>query len=168
VTRKPEQAAASQGDQLAAPPHQNHGLFSDHYLNQTLPLPGSGWGFYAEDEKVLQALGEIREIYNRFTPTQNEAQTEDRLIRPILKALGHIYELQPALQTPDTAGKPDYVFYKDESSRLANAGRKLTEEALADRALAVGEAKYWDRPRVVSKCAVGNLSKQNPAYQILV
>lgn len=50
-------------------PHRNLGLFSDHYLNVTLPgraLAGEAEGMVAEVSRVLDA----------YTPSQNEAQTE--------------------------------------------------------------------------------------------
>ncbi len=61
-----------------------------------------------------------------------------------------IFEVQPALTTPDGTKRPDYVFYRDAASLNANKGRTLNEELLRGSAPAVGDAKYWDRPLDVS------------------
>ena len=39
---------SSQESALAAPAHRNHGLFSDYYLEKTLPAT-AGWAAYAQD-----------------------------------------------------------------------------------------------------------------------
>lgn len=94
---------------LSAAPHANHQLFSDHYLNRTLPQR-LDW------TELLEAAGSVREtltaLFAAFTPSDNEAQTEDGWIKPVLKALGHDFEVQPALKTPDGTKRPDYVFYR--------------------------------------------------------
>jgi hypothetical protein len=131
------------------PPHQNHGLFSDHFLNATLPARPE-WQHLIESTDVRDALGAIQAIVARYTPSTNEAQTEDDLIKPVLRALGHTFEVQASLEAPGTARKPDYVFYNDEAAQRATEGRKLTEHLLAGRAYAVGDAKYWDRKLDVS------------------
>jgi hypothetical protein len=51
----------------------------------------------------------IAPIVRAYVPSDNEAQTEEDLIRPVLSALGHTFEVQPALRTPDGTKKPDYV-----------------------------------------------------------
>ncbi len=66
--------------------------------------------------------------------------------------MGHegIFEVQPALATPDGTKRPDYVFYRDAASLNANKGRTLNDELLWGSAPAVGGAKYWNRPLDVS------------------
>jgi hypothetical protein len=75
-----------------ATPHRNHGLFSDHYLENTLPgLPG--WDELLEEVRSVRR--EISEVFERYAPTENEAQTERDLIRPILRLLDHeAFEVQ--------------------------------------------------------------------------
>ena len=85
--------------------HNNQQLFSDHYLNVTLPQRPE-WKMLAYD--AGQALARITPIVRAYVPSDNEAQTEEDLIRPILRALGHTFEVQPALKTPDGTKKPDY------------------------------------------------------------
>ena len=58
---------------LAAPPHQNQQLFSDHYLNVILPARPD-WRM-AEAE-AARLLAEIQAIFAAYTPSANEAQTQ--------------------------------------------------------------------------------------------
>jgi Eco57I restriction-modification methylase len=145
--------------------HNNQQLFSDHYLNVTLPQRPE-WQLLAHDARpVLEAVGRIVRAY---VPSQNEAQTERDLVRPVLEALGHTFEVQASLKTPDGTKKPDYVFYRDAAGLAANKNKTLDETLLQNRAFAVGDAKYWDRPLDVTlKQAGGDLfTNKNPAYQI--
>ena len=83
----------------------------------------------------------------------------------MLEALGHRYNVQVGMQTPLGAKVPDYVFYPDEATRQA-AKRGVLTEADFQGALAVGDAKAWERPldRAAPK-AVSTLH-ENPSLQI--
>jgi very-short-patch-repair endonuclease len=150
-----------------AAPHANQQLFSDHYLNETLPQRPD-WNMLAHD--AGQALARITPIVEAFlrAPAQNEAQTEDDLVKPVLRALGHTFEIQANLATPDGTKKPDYVFYANQAAQDANKSVKVLDEAaLAGKAFAIGDAKYWDRPLDVNLKTAGDpFSNKNPAYQI--
>jgi len=145
--------------------HNNQQLFSDHYLNVVLPQRPE-WQLLAHD--AARALAAITPILRTFQPSQKEAQTEDDLIKPVLRALGHTFEVQAALKTPDGTKQPDYLFYRDQAARDANkATRVLDDAALHGRAFAVGDAKHWDRPLDSTlKSASDPFSNKNPAYQI--
>lgn len=145
--------------------HNNQQLFSDHYLNVTLPQRPE-WKMLAYD--AGQALARITPIVRAYVPSDNEAQTEEDLIRPILRALGHTFEVQPALKTPDGTKKPDYVFYRDLAALNANKNRTLDEALLHGKAFAVGDAKYWDRPldQNLKRANADPFTNKNPAYQI--
>jgi hypothetical protein len=151
----------------AGRPHRNHGLFSDHYLNATLPGRPDWQALATEAEG---AMAEVSRILDAYAPSQNEAQTEEDLVRPVLRALGHegTYEVQPALETPEGTKRPDYVFYRDTASRDADKDRRLTDEILKDRAFAVGDAKFWERPLDASLRSGSRdaFSNKNPSYQI--
>lgn len=152
---------------LAPALHANHQLFSDHYLNSTLPQR-PGW------LELAQTAAPVREsvaaLLAAYTPSDNEAQTEEGLIKPVLKALGHNFEVQPALKTPEGTKKPDYVFYRSQMALNANKGKTLTEELLRTGSFAVGDAKYWERPLDVALKGKGKetdvFSNKNPGYQI--
>ncbi len=146
-------------------PHNNHQLFSDHYLNHTL-RQRVDW------EVLSDAAGPVREkiaaLFQAFTPSDNEAQTEDGLIKPVLKALGHDFEVQPALKTAEGTKKPDYVFYRDLAALNANKRKTLTDALLLHKSFAVGDAKFWDRPLDVALKGkeADVFSNKNPGYQI--
>ncbi len=147
-------------------PYASHGLFSDHYLTITLPQ-ATRWQSLAMSDEVAATFSRITGIVASYVPSDNEAQTEEDLVKPILHALGHTFEVQPTLDTPGTPTKPDYVFYQDQVALVANKGKKLTEEILDGRAFAIGDAKHWDRPLDVSlKGASHVFSNKNPASQI--
>ena len=155
---------SSQENALAAPAHRNHGLFSDHYLDNTLPAT-EGWAALVEEARPVRR--KVREILAAYTPSENEAQTEEGLIRPILRALGHDFRVQAPLQTPGGAKVPDYVLYRDRAALEASGDEVLTEQSLAGRAFAVGETKHWDRPLDVSLKRKGDaFTNRNPGYQI--
>jgi hypothetical protein len=128
-------------------PHRNRGLFSDHYLNATLPTRPDWRGMANE---ARPALEEIAGLLDAYTPSENEAQVEEELVRPVLRLLGHTFEVQPALATPEGTKGPDYVLYRDVRSVAANKDKTLTDDSLKGRAFAVADAKYYERPLDVS------------------
>ncbi|CAN5839658.1 hypothetical protein BH23ACT11_BH23ACT11_13110 [soil metagenome] len=144
--------------------HRNSGLFSDHYLNVTLPHRTVWQQLAPEAEKFME---ELADIFAAYTPSNNEAQTEADLVRPVLRALGHDFEVQASLQTPEGTKKPDYVLYKNAESLAANKNLTLDEELLSGKSFAVGDAKYWDRPLDVAlKDSKKDSLTNNPSYQI--
>jgi hypothetical protein len=82
---------------LAEASHHNQGLFSDHYLDHILPKQ---WDILRDE--ASQVMTQLQSLYAKFTPnTNNEAQTEDNWIKPVLRAIGHIFEVQAPLKVPD-------------------------------------------------------------------
>ncbi|PDW02984.1 Eco57I restriction-modification methylase domain-containing protein [Candidatus Viridilinea mediisalina] len=150
---------------LATPAHHNQQLFSDYYLNYILPTYAD-WRLLVDKAAVL--LEQLQEIWAAFVPGGNEAQTEDDLIKPVLQALGHTFEIQAALRTPDGTKKPDYIFYRDAAARDALKGATLDDTLPTHGCIAVGDAKYWDRPLDMTlKLKSGDaFSNKNPAFQI--
>lgn len=146
--------------------HNNRQLFSDHYLNVMLPQHNDWRELVVAAEPIL---GQIRRIYAAYVPSDNEAQLEEDVVRPVLKALGHTFEVQAPLATADGTKRPDYVFYRDASALAANKNKTLTDDLLGG-AYAIGDAKAWDRPfdKVQSHQGKGGdtLSNKNPSYQI--
>ena len=152
---------------IIAAPHSNHQLFSDHYLNYTLPQRAD-WSLLADAAGVVRE--KIAALLTAFTPSAIEAQAEEGFIKPVLKALGHDFEVQPALKTPEGTKKPDYVFYRDLAALNANKRKTLTDALPQQGAFAVGDAKYWERPLDVALKGKGKetdvFSNKNPGYQI--
>ncbi len=108
-------------------PHRNQGLFSDHYLNATLP-ERPDWRGLADEARP--AMEDIARLLDSYAPSGNEAQVEEELVRPVLRLLDHTFEVQPALKTPEGTKRPDYVLYGDARSLAANKDRTLTDELL--------------------------------------
>ena len=75
-----------------AQPHSNQQLFSDHYLNTTLPQRAK-WKLLAHD--AARALTAIAPVVRAYVPSDNEAQTEEELIRPVLRMLGIASKCRP-------------------------------------------------------------------------
>ncbi len=149
------------------PPHHNQQLFSDHYIDVILPQRQDWQLLTVEVQPLMQ---EITAIFMKYKPSGKEAQAEYRLVRPVLEALGHTFEVQPSLITPHGTKTPDYVFYRDETSLEENKGKKLTEAILQSRAFAIGDAKYWNCPLDIAIKADGKdrelFINKNPSYQI--
>src|SRR6266568_8925443 len=93
---------------LAPYPHRNQQLFSDHYLNVILPRR-EDWQLLAVEAELIRR--DLQRILAGYTPSDKEAQVEDDFVKPILKRLGHTFEVQPSLETPAGTKAPDYMFY---------------------------------------------------------
>jgi hypothetical protein len=150
---------------LLTRPHNNRQLFSDHYLDAVLPTRPEWAALAAEAAPVM---ARIAALFAAFTASDNEAQTEQELVRPVLAALGHTFEVQPALRTPDGTKKPDYVLYRDRATVGTAKNAVLDDTVVARGALAVADAKYWDRPLDVALKDKGGdpFTNKNPSYQI--
>jgi hypothetical protein len=152
---------------IGATHHRNSGLFSDHYLNVTLPRREDWQTLAVAARPVLDA---VKSIYAAYTPSDNEAQIERDLIRPVLAALGHTFEVQAPLATSDGTKRPDYVFYRDDTALIGAKSKILTDDLLRGKAIAIGDAKSWDRPLDRTDKGRGKagdaLSNKNPSYQI--
>ena len=153
---------ASQLSLALAQRHHNRQLFADRYLDTTLPARPAWQALAAEAAPVL---AQVQAILAAFTPSANEAQTERDLVRPVLEALGHTFEVQASLRTPKGTKKPDYLFYRSQAALDANKGRVLTDADLG-AALAVGDAKYWERKLDVSSTSESDDISRVPADQI--
>lgn len=151
--------------------HHNQQLFSDHYLDVTLP-EREDWQALAANPETRAVMQRIVAIFKRYKPGEGEkeAQTEERFVKPVLRELGHVFEVQPSLATPGKAQTPDYVFYRDEEALEENKGKILNEALLAAKAYAVGDAKSWERSLDRALRTDGKdrdlLSNKNPSYQI--
>jgi hypothetical protein len=114
-------------------------LFSEHFLAHRLP----SWPeFAALDAASLRA--ELEDLWLREARAlvgANEGETEERLIRPILRATGHSFQL--FVEIPGTGKTPDYFLYPSEGERASDL---LEPRARIERAVAVADAKRFDLP----------------------
>ncbi|HVB73814.1 MAG TPA: N-6 DNA methylase, partial [Ktedonobacteraceae bacterium] len=145
--------------------HHNQQVFSDYYLDTLLPQRQDWQELLIEAEPVRD---EIAAIFAQYRPSDKEAQAEHDFIRPVLKALGHTFEVQASLATPDGVKLPDYIFYRDAHALNTNKGKRLTDTLLQSGAFAVGDAKYWDCPLDTAIRGRGSdpFTNKNPSYQI--
>ena len=99
------------------PPYlNNRSLFSDYYLTE-LVKDDPFWGESVRESEEVRR--KIEEIYSGVPHPEglNEAETEHRLIRPVLDALEHIYALQPSVGSPEGVRRPDFAFFPDADKR---------------------------------------------------
>ncbi|TMC24006.1 MAG: hypothetical protein E6J34_01205 [Chloroflexi bacterium] len=167
TNNKDQQPQVPQVQQLhfTPEPHSNQQLFSDHYLNVILPQR-SDWQLLATEASIT--LHELQQLFAAYTPSTKEAQAEEDFIKPVLRQLGHTFEVQASLKTPDGSKIPDYVFYRDQEALVANKSKKLNDALLTGSAIAVGDAKSWDRQLDISLKSEGGdpFTNKNPSYQI--
>jgi type I restriction-modification system DNA methylase subunit len=147
--------------------HRNHYLFSDYYLDHLLPRR-LDWQEATSEARA--AMKRLQVIYATFTPTENEAQTERDWIRPALEVLNHVFEVQPSIATPDGVRRPDYVFFPTREARQTAKPLQGQEDYPAT-ALAVGDAKHWDRSLDQTLKGDGRkprdpFTNKNPSWQI--
>lgn len=143
--------------------YESRGLFSDHFLRDRLPT----WREFAEldTSPLLAQLSELWGAERDALAKSNEAQTEERFIQPILAALGYEYTVHASLRagSPGRHREPDYALFLSSADREA-AGR-LSGGVRYERAVAVAEAKRFDRPLDVRRAA-RDLS-EDPVAQIV-
>ena len=147
----------------------NNGLFSENYLLHR--LPNEKRDPFVLEHWETEPLPEFSECYEwmlsawdeykTILPELNEAQLEDKWIRPILKRLGWNYEVQDRLKKRGKTQIPDYSLFADEQSYLAAKGAR-TDGAYFKHALAVADAKGMG----INLDGSGR-TNSNPSYQII-
>ena len=148
-------------------PHavKNQSLFSNYYLASRI-VEQSQWMNTPNIESDYTA---IKGLFDAVAPNAgqfNEAQTEREFIQPLLEQLGHVFEVQPTLQTSQGTKRPDYAFFP--SNEVHNAARShIVTNEFFKTALAVGDAKAWSRNLDRKTQGRGDpFNNQNPNYQI--
>ena len=144
---------------------KNRSLFSNYYLN-ALIVEHPQW---ADTPDIESDYAAIKDLFDTVAPNAahlNEAQTEQQFIRPVLERLGHVFEVQPTLHTPQGVQRPDYAFFPSRAERDVALSDSNTNQFF-NTALAVGDAKAWSR-NLDQKVRGGGdpFNNQNPNYQI--
>ena len=122
---------------------QNKTLFSTHYLQNRLPSL-TEW-----NEDIRPVFNNLRLFYQKaqqFGSMWSEAQTEEELIKPVLKMLGWSFIVQPKARRGGQVSRPDYALFADDASKTVAQPFQGQDEAFYGRALAIAEAKHWSRP----------------------
>ena len=127
-------------------PYVNRNLFSEHFLDELLPQDESWQVDQDTLNLALQAVSNLHAGREEEWAGSVEAQLERKLVRPVLEALGHRFEVQPSLPTPEAVHRPDYAFFVNDEERQEALRQSGGEIEYFDRAIAVGDAKRWDRP----------------------
>jgi hypothetical protein len=148
--------------------YRNTALFSDHYLSER--LPSSPW-FQRRRQAARDALTEISKIFVDVNPTvslreASEAQCEEDIIKPVLRALGHSFLVQTPTVGIGAKNFPDYALFQGDDDKSVARQEVLVSDY--SRALAIAEGKYWDRPLdKVVKSSRDYLTNANPSFQIV-
>src|SRR5713101_3932415 len=125
----------------------NQNLFSTNYLENRLPETDL---WKEADESVAQILQAVTAAYHDIRSLKlgpgEEASLEDRFIRPIFKALGFTWHVQPVTQRGSKKKRPDYALFASEADLKTAREEKDNLQRFFSQALTIAEAKYWDRP----------------------
>ena len=144
---------------------KNRSLFSDYYLD-SLIVGQSQW---TDTPNIESDYAAIKALFDAVAPNAehlNEAQTEREFIQPLLEQLGHVFEVQPSLQTSQGTRVPDYAFFASSDAHYA-AQPHINTNQFFNTALAIGDAKAWSRNLDRKIQGRGDpFTNHNPNYQI--
>lgn len=146
---------------LEPDPFAHRGLFARHFLLERLPE----WPEF-DPGRFSGLRDQLRELWRAEATglaNASEAQTEERFIRPVLRALGFEFIVQSDLPVLASRRQPDYALFLDEGSRQ-QASTAMGAGVYAN-AVAVADAKRFDRP-LSGRQPVGALS-EDPEAQII-
>ena len=139
---------------------RNEGLFSDHYLAEVLPRDPTLWSVpWLQDfrTELLALWRDQAPKVARYT----EPQLEEHFIRPVLRLLGHVLEVQPKVGQQ----KPDYAFFLNEDSSAAALSASSDAEYW-QHVIAVGEVKAWERKLDRAQAGGTDWDSRNPSFQV--
>src|SRR3990172_8356601 len=124
----------------------NQNLFSNNYLEHHLPAT-SLWK--TREEKISDVFDEIKKAFAAIKPLRlgpgEEAGLEDKFIRPVLKALGYEWDVQPTTKRGIKKKRPDYALFKDKAALEDARKEKDNLIRFFKHPLTILEAKYWGR-----------------------
>jgi hypothetical protein len=156
------------GLQILGEPFRTKNLFSRHYLETNFKDPKFNPSWDKVGDESALAFKEIKELWIKKTKILGklkESQLEDEFIRPVLKILGHIWDVQAIIPHAfGTFGTPDYAFFRDEETK-----NKVKQDKHVDyfkAAIGIGEAKAWDKNLDKRKKAKEKEERIIPSSQI--
>lgn len=143
----------------------NQNLFSNNYLSHRLPTT-SLWK--EQQEKIGDVFEVIKKAYgetkNLNLGPGEEAGLEDKFIRPVLKALGYEWDVQPTTKRGIKKKRPDYALFKDKRSLSDAREEKTNLTRFFKYPVTILEAKYWGR-RLNDVDPKDTLDKRDPTAQ---
>ncbi len=141
-------------------------LFTEDFLNEGVrgtetwrsATPDTVAAFRAALQSIIAQIADPARL--------NEAQTEDRIVKPILESLGWhgCYWVQERLETKGRANVPDYLFFGTPED-FAQADRERAAGERYPLAIAVGDAKAWSID--LDRRGSGAGADETPSGQIL-
>lgn len=145
--------------------YNNRSLFSDYYLEELLRDDPHWQAAHANAWEIRQRIANIWERAKPGIEDVREAEVERRFIRPVLDVLGHVYEVQPGVRSPEGTKTPDYAFFATADERNEASQRDIDD--YWKTTLAVGDAKAWERSLDKRLKGPGDpFTNHNPSYQI--
>lgn len=146
---------------LSLGPSSDRRLFSQHFLDEVLPTFPEYQALELGDLPV--ALQELWNGERQSLAGANEAQTEERFIKPVLEALGFEWTVQAGVPFASGRRQPDYALFANAEARIA--GDTVEGQARYEHAVAVADAKRFDRP-LDGRTREGG-SSEDPVAQII-
>lgn len=150
--------------QMTLSKRENQGLFSPHFLSERLS-DSQEWK-QLDNTTVETAFEEIKSIYHDRMPqleNKNESQTEKDFIRPVLRKLGHVFEVEE--KATNARRFPDFAFFTDDAAKDNAMDRKEKDGDFYETAIGVADAKRWGLKLDVSADSDQD-TYGNPNYQI--
>src|SRR5437899_1264063 len=132
-------------------PVLNQGLFSSNFRDtKFLDFP-IGRDTAGVLDRTAQAQAAVQATYDAAKragvfEARDEQKTEDKFIRPVLKALGWVYDPQPRHKRRKAKVRPDYALFASTEDYETAARSPNEPKTYYSRAQAIAEAKYWGRP----------------------
>ena len=143
----------------------NQNLFSNNYLEHRLPNTDL---WKEQKEKVSDVFDVIKKAYDETKTLKlgpgEEAGLEDKFIRPVLKALGYEWDVQPTTKRGLKKKRPDYALFKDKASLTDARKDKDNLVRFFKHPVTILEAKYWGR-RLNDADPKDTLDKRDPTAQ---
>ena len=124
----------------------NQNLFSNNYLDYRLPETDLWKGQKDNAAAVFEEISKSYELIrsSKLGPGE-EAELEDKFIKPVLSALGYTYHVQVPAKRGAKKEVPDYALFKDNESYKAARKVKDNLDQFFSQSLTILEAKYWGR-----------------------
>jgi len=124
----------------------NQNLFSTNYLENRLQQTSLWQKHQVEATQTFAAVeAAYKDIQKLKLGPGEEAILEDRFIRPIFRALGFTWHVQPVTPHGSKKKRPDYALFASEAELKEARQKKTDPRYFFSHALTIAEAKYWNR-----------------------